>query len=334
MDISQLWSTNPVGTAVGIAVAIVAIVIIVVVCCCCCYYCCNTNHTPRKSTYHGNWVTPSNLESRSLNGFELTIKQPNRRTKGDYSLINDSESETDLPEEYPAPTVNGNQERPESETDVPEEYPNLPTPTVSVSQERPAVTYLPHHFSDFIIDKIIPYFLNQRRKAYQFAVVVLLSENDFYNIYQTSFTPSRSDSGKPIVDNTFTSMPQDRADYGNYIVATPISNSYHSEEVLFGWNSVNNSPFSHLWSTYVKQTGACPKCILIYSWNLPCSRCTDVIIRSLREEPYNRVSVIVAHTTFWMLDLDRNKNKEKLIHNNITVQQVAYPKHISPANDY
>ena len=299
-----MWSTHP-GIVIGIAALVV-----VLVCCCC--YCCNTDCSPRKSTYHHhNWVTPSNLESGSVNGFELPIKSPNRHTKRGYTLVNGSEFETD----------------------VPEEYPDFPAPTVSVSQERP-VTHLPHHFNNFIVDKIIPYFLDQRRRAYQFAVVVLLSENDFDNICQTSFTPSRSDSGKPIIDNTYISMPQDRTEYGNYIVARPISNSYHSEEEIFGQYSVTDSPFSHLWSAYLKYAGAHPKCVLIYSWNLPCSRCTDVIIRSLREEPYNRVSVIVAHTTFWMLDLDRNKNKEKLIHNNITVQQVAYPKHISPANDY
>ena len=309
MDISQLWSTHP-GTVVGIAIAI-AVAIIVVVCCYC--YCRNTNHPPRKSTYHGNRVTPSNLESGSLKRLiELPIKPPNRHTKGDYTLVNDSESETD----------------------VPEEYPNLPIPTVSVSQERP-VTHLPHHFSDFVVDKIIPYFLDQRKRAYQFAVVVLLSENDFDNIYQTSFTPSRSDSGKPIVDNDYISMPRDRTEYGNYIVARPLSNSYHSEEEIFGQHSVTDSPFSHLWSAYVKHSGAYPKCILIYSWNLPCSRCTDVIVRSLREGPYNRVGVIVAHTTFWPLEsgLDRNKNRENLTRNNITVQQIGYHIHISPASD-
>ena len=329
MDISQLWSTHPLS--VGIAV-IVGIAVVILICCCCCCYCCDTNHTLRKSTYHGNRVTPSNLESGSLKRLiELPIKPPNRRTKGDYALLNSSESETDLPEEYPTPTVN--QERPESETNVPEEYPNCPTPTVSISQERPVTRLdLPHHFSDFIV-KIIPYFLGQRRKGYQFAVVVLLSENDFDNICQTNFTPS--DSGKPIVDKTVPSMPQDRADYGNYIVARPICNSYHSEEVLFGWNSVNNGPFSHLWSAYVEHTGAYPKCILIYSWNLPCTRCTDVIIRSLREEPYNRVGVIVAHTQFWPLEsgLDRNKNRENLTRNNITVHQVGYPTRIPPASD-
>ena len=129
-------------------------------------------------------------------------------------------------------------------------------------------------------------------------------------------------------------MPRDRPEYGNYIVARPFSNSYHSEEEIFGQHSVTDSPFSHLWSAYVKHSGAYPKCVLIYSWNLPCTRCTDVIIRSLREEPYNRASAIVAHTIFWSrseTDSQHKMNTEKLKCENITVKQISYPVHLPPA---
>ena len=295
MDISQLWSTHPVVTGV----ATVAIVVLVL---CCCYY---LNNIPRKSAYHGtNWVTPRNLESGSL---ELTKRS---RTKGDYMLVDNVESDCER-----------------------EDRPNFPTPTVSVNQKRP-VAQLPSKFYDFIVDKIIPDFNGQRSRHYQFAVVVLLSENDFDDIYQTSFTPSDC-SEKPILDKSASIMPRDRANYGNYLVATPISNSYHSEEVIFGLYSTNDGPFSHLWNTYVEHNnGAYPKCILIYSWNLPCSRCTDVIIRSLGEEPYNRVSVILAHTRFWDRSESESQLKmstQKLMSENITVEQVPYPVHLPPA---
>ena len=307
MDISQLWSTHPVLVVVGIVVAIVAILglVVVVVCCClCCRLCCCNNSTPRKSTYrHGHWVTPSDLESGSLNGVELTRKPPKPCTKGGYMLV---------------------------ETDGPEDDPDLPTSTDSVTQER-SIARLPHQFHDFIIQKIIPYFNGQRNRSYQFAVVVLLSESDLDNLCQTSFIPS--DSGKPILNKNFSAMPQDREDYGNYIVARPFSNSYHSEEEIFGKYSVTDSPFSHLWSAYVERNDEDPKCILIYSWNLPCTRCTEAIIRSLGKEPYNSVCIIVAHTRFWELESvsDRNKNREKLVSKNITVQQVGCPFHIPPA---
>ena len=302
MDISQLWSTHPV--VVGIVVAIVALV---VVCCCLCC-CCSNNSTesPRKSAYpHGRWGnTQSDLESGSpLNGLELSRKPPKPRTNGDYTLLKTDEPEDDL---------------------------DFPTPTVSVNRERP-VSQLPQQFNNFIIEKIIPYFYGQRNKNYQFAVVMLLSESDFENICQSSFIPS--DSGKPILNSSFPVMPRDKEDYGNYIVARPFSSNYNSEEEIFGKNSVIDSPFSHLWNTYIERSGAYPKCILIYSWNLPCTRCTEAIIRSLGEEPYNSVSVIVAHTYVWMSEspLDRNKNREKLKNKNITVQEVRYPNRIPPA---
>ena len=208
--------------------------------------------------------------------------------------------------------------------------------------QRPAVetdgpdsrqaTHLPRNFRDFIVQKIIPYFIDQRLTAYQFAVVVLLSEDDFNNICRIRFSPS-SFRGKPILDKTFSIMPQDLTKYRNYVIARPDGNDCHSEEEIFGQYSVTGSPFSHLWRSYVEHAGAYPKCVLIYSWNLPCSRCTDVIIRSLREEPYNRASVIVAHTIFWRSETEsqHEMNTEKLKCENITVKQIPYPIQLPPA---
>ena len=275
---------------------VVAVVAPVIVCCCCC--CCSKNNsTPRKYAYRGKRIALNDLESGSLS--DLHTKRGYMPVKTDVS---DTENE------------------------------NL-APIVSVNQERP-ITELPCNFYDFIVDRIIPDFNGQRSRHYQFAVVVLLSENDFDDICQTSFTPSDC-LEKPILDKRFPIMPRDRADYGNYIIATPISNGYHSEEAIFGLYSVNDSPFSHLWNMYVERNhGAYPKCVLIYSWNLPCSRCTNVIIRSLREEPYNRVSVILAHTRFWdkwESESQLKMNTQKLTCENITVKQVPYPVHLPPA---
>ena len=206
------------------------------------------------------------------------------------------------------------------ESDGPEDY-----------KERPVV-HLPYQLHNFVVQKIIPYFNDQRLTAYQFAVVVLLSESDFDNICQTNFTPSDI-WGRPILNKAFSVMPQDLKKYGNYVVARPSSNNCHSEEEIFGKYSVIDTPFYHLWSAYVERNGAYPKCILIYSWNLPCSRCTEAIIRSLGKKPYNGVSVIVAHTIFWMRsesDSQHKMNQEKLISKNITVEQVQYPVHLPP----
>ena len=199
----------------------------------------------------------------------------------------------------------------------PEEYFDfLSLPLVSI--ERPL--FVTNQFHDFIVDRIIPYF-NRQRKAHhlQFAVVLLLSESDLVNIKQTRFIPSDV-FGRPIVNNSFSLMPHDPAKYGNYIVAKA-GKKYHSEEKLFG---EIDSPFNNLWHAYMERNHAYPKCVFIYSWNLPCSCCTDLIIRSLEKNPYNSVSVVVAHTTVWSKETvwDHEKSREKFKSKNITVEQV------------
>ena len=183
-------------------------------------------------------------------------------------------------------------------------------------------------FHDFVVQKIVPYFNNQRER-YQFAVVLLLSESEFNNINQTRFTPSNL-WGQPILNRDFSLMTQDSANYGNYIVTRPSSSSCHTEEEIFGQYSVVGSPFRHLWSAYIKRNSASPKCILIYPRILPCSHCTDVIIRSPGEQPYSNTNVIVAHTILWKSenDLNHKNNREKLMNKNITVEQVEYPNYI------
>ena len=184
-----------------------------------------------------------------------------------------------------------------------------------------AILLLPDNFHIFITGIIIPSFKEQRLAGNQFAVVVLLSENNLYNIFGTTFVPNND--GQPLLDNNYASMPQNATQYGNYVVARPSScNSCHSEEEIFG--SSINSHFSQLWSAYMRRNGSPPKCVLLYSWNLPCSRCTDVIIRSLNDDTYSCTSVIVAHTMNWQRESEdeHRRNTEKLIKENITVMQV------------
>ena len=281
-------------TSTIIVIAVLSAVVVAVCGCCCFCCCCRKNSTPtgKPTAKRRRRGSPENLES---GWFEPTQRskgiESDFTTKGIYRLI-----ESDGPEERP-------------------------------------VACLPYQFHDFVVQKIIPYFNDQRLSAYQFAVVVLLSENDFDNIFQTSFIPSDF-WGRPILNKNVPSMPQDLTKYGNYVVARPSSNSCHSEEEIFGQYSVIDTPFYDLWRAYVECNGTSPKCILIYSWNLPCSRCTEAIIRSLREEPYNRVSVILAHTIFWTRsesDSQHKINREKLMGQNITVEQVKYPEQLLPA---
>ena len=199
----------------------------------------------------------------------------------------------------------------------------------NINQKR-AILPLPDNFSRFIIDIIVPFFNEQRLTANQFAVVVLLSEDDIDNILGTRFVPSNG--RQPLLNKYHPSMPLNASHYGNYIVARP-SNSWHSEEEIFGKYSSINSPFSQLWTAYMKRNHSHPKCVLLYTWNLPCSRCTDVIIRSLNNNMYRCTSVIVAYSTYWQKELGGQyiENEEKLKKENIVVKEVPYPIFIPPA---
>ena len=177
---------------------------------------------------------------------------------------------------------------------------------------------------------VIPSFKDQRLYEYQFAVLLLLSEEDFRNITNMTIHPSNG-FGQPILDNTYTSMPQ--GNYDNYIVARPDNNNRHSEEVIFGIHSTANTPFEKLWRAYVEKHNAPPKHILLYSWNQPCSRCTEAIIRALEESPYHRTEAIVVHTRYWQLeDEEKSKrNRDRLISRNIAVKQVVCPRQVEHA---
>ena len=211
-------------------------------------------------------------------------------------------------------------------------------PNVQVCHDIPVnrkrmLTSLPNNFHNFITTIIIPSFEKQRLTGYQFSAVVLLSEKNFNNICSTTFVPGYG--GQPLLDNSHPLMPHNATHYGNYIAAHPISNSWHSEEEIFGkyMYSSLDSPFRQLWTAYMRRNRSTPKCVLLYTWNLPCSRCTDVIIRSLNDSMYRRTSVIVAHTIYWRSESEEEhrENEKKLKKENIAVVQVPYPEYLSPA---
>ena len=211
-------------------------------------------------------------------------------------------------------------------------------PNVHVCHDIPAnrkrmLTSLPNNFHNFITTIIIPSFEKQRLTGYQFSAVVLLSEKNFNNICSTTFVPGYG--GQPLLDNSHPLMPNNATHYGNYIAARPISNSWHSEEEIFGkyMYSSLDSPFRQLWTAYMRRNRSTPKCVLLYTWNLPCSRCTDVIIRSLNDSMYRCTSVIVAHTIYWRSESEEEhrENEKKLKKENIAVVQVPYPEYLSPA---
>ena len=157
----------------------------------------------------------------------------------------------------------------------------------------------PDDFEQFIGYNVIMKFEKQRQVKYQFFVVLLASEDDLRDLTNITFHPHESLSlQQPLVNNRELTMPSANR-YGNYIVARFESCEYHSEEVVFGPKYDN--PFSQLWSAYVHENNNEPKAIIMYSWNLPCRRCTELIVNILSEEQYSAsgVRVLIAYSRIW-----------------------------------
>jgi hypothetical protein len=140
----------------------------------------------------------------------------------------------------------------------------------------------------------------------QFAVLLLVSEEEFKHLDSMVFRPSR----EPLTDCLEVSMPSERKQYRNYIVARYESSresgseddpiDYHSEETII-------SELDHLWKGYMKFTkGVAPKCFILYSWNFPCTDCTETIISALKHPPYKGISMIVAFSQHWRGETSRN----------------------------
>ena len=187
---------------------------------------------------------------------------------------------------------------------------------------------LPESIRTYIVNSLIPSFMDQRA-GNQFAVVLLLSETDYQNINGLKLSPSDI-NGKPKIDNSQRALPLS-TQYCNYIVARPtIREAIHSEREIFAIGSTNHSNksrFNELWDAYCCQHNwVHPECILIYSWNLPCKNCTDLIVKSLQRSPYNSAAVIVAYTSEWREESipQRQQNKERMLRTGIIVEEVKY----------
>ena len=203
---------------------------------------------------------------------------------------------------------------------------------------------VPTPFKRFINETIIEYFKDQRSLGQQQFAVVLVSDRDFYNTTHNTMSFAPNKTGRPVLDREYSVMPRDKCTYHNYIVARPEDNNHHSEEeifrkTLFQGNEfdrsvTHESHFTYLWRAYRNRHNTPPKYILLYSWNQPCSRCTDVIIEAFEESPYNHANVTVVYTTNWASE-DKDEQeaaRNKLVEKGITVIYVRYPKRIPPGS--
>ena len=163
----------------------------------------------------------------------------------------------------------------------------------------------PNDFDNFIRHVIVPKFEKQRLygRQNQFAVLVLVTDEDLRNISQMKFHPY----DPPIINNDNLSMPDNEKEYHNYIVARPdINANHHAEKEIF-------EHLDQLWNGFMRHSrGIPPKCFILYSWNFPCTKCTQLIIDSFNKPRYKSVSVIVAATAYWEKRKIREQNEAKI----------------------
>ena len=161
---------------------------------------------------------------------------------------------------------------------------------------------------EFVQERVIPYFHRQRQERDQFAVLIVNTSSS--SIKRIKYKPSSwwpQSWGQPTTNSNTPTHPQE-AQISNYVVARP-DNGNHAERFLL--NNLNTLMIN-----------ARPHLILLYSWMMPCPRCTTAIERSLG----NMVNVVVVYTVDWKeISYDENEgNRRRLREAGIRVIRAAY----------
>ena len=122
-------------------------------------------------------------------------------------------------------------------------------------------------FYDFI-QNVIHLFNGQRQEGDEFAVLIFTAESTLSRMGRIQFrAPGHTTY---LVDKTYSYFP--RHNLKNYLVARPDGGGrHHCEKILL------NQEYQ-LWDAYTEDHPTGPKCIILYSWLLPCSECTSKII--------------------------------------------------------
>lgn len=123
--------------------------------------------------------------------------------------------------------------------------------------------------------------------------VLYLANIDNLNEFDGHFIPSQH--GMPVIDNTHPLSPADVRNYGNYLAARPAiidtrARAVHSERQLL-YHSRD------LWNAYLNRFHRTPNFLLLYSWIMPCENCTNEIINTLNQQPFQNIEHrVVAYT--------------------------------------
>ena len=106
-------------------------------------------------------------------------------------------------------------------------------------------------------------------------------------------------------------------DLDNYEVARP-NGKKHAEKTLMG-------DLDSLYIAYQEENiGEIPACIFLYSWLMPCVKCTELIIDKLCQPPFEDTPVIVVFTNPYQEESEviAESNRQKFLRENFEVYQV------------
>ena len=210
-------------------------------------------------------------------------------------------------------------------------------PCPHVKEEQVNDKTLSTEFDQFIVHKVISVFHRQRQEGYQFAVLLITAESNLLmnTMDDIEFHPCDPQHGTPLVNNKYPDFPpfNDRV---NYIVTRPHEKK-HCEMIML-------SQAHDLWRDYgrmvsrtsVRQSRGRP-CIILYSWFLPCSSCTNQILKYysvfkqiFKNSPPPMIVVFTANLHNVKKSNNR-KNIERMKQAGIIVKKVKYPHRLPPA---
>lgn len=149
---------------------------------------------------------------------------------------------------------------------------------------------VPQIFHRFIQTHLIPTFRMQcKDKDDQFAVLILSQIDTLHDVGTVVFRQVTF-NGTPLVDSRLTTYPE-KYRYDNYIVARS-AKTEHPEALIAREVPTLLAAFRKVERCYIRNP--VPRTGIFYSWNMPCSQCTELIVKSLSGAC--RKKVVIAYT--------------------------------------
>ena len=126
----------------------------------------------------------------------------------------------------------------------------------------------------------------------QFAVAVFQPGIAWKLFQYKPSSPSHPQGQKPVIDKNVHISPPTAANANNYIAARP-----HKPDDAEIWILTY---LRQLYNAYLKNNNnRPPHALLLYSFIVPCKKCTDRIIEKFKSDPFNKIPLkVVAHTTY------------------------------------